>query len=505
MRASALANFADTFDEEIPSSELAWPEATPEQLAFMRRVYEAHVTRSAAVRSFIGDLPSGELAEVEDGKMMRSEAAADCRSMLAAARAELAAQKTSGSGQARYVRWIGITSGYRSAREQFAIWQKNFRRIYAESEKERAEAAGGAHGDAAVTLLVAIIGEVVAAPGYSLHNDGRAADLKTSERALTLGASRSQRTPWRQTWFWDWLVDNAARFRFFQNTHINEPWHWEHRPPRRSAGSEWSEATSIPGGEKVIDVVPLLASHKGSHPDLFFRWNDMTIDDEIDVAVHFHGFSSHGRKMNIVTDRVPVSGLEWVDPQNSFTRRTRPTLFVLPRGNHAGGAKYTFPALTSSDSALTDLVTFALDEFGTAAGLATRPRVKRLILAAHSGGGAALEQVLAYVSNEPAEVHLFDGTYGSVKNIRDWTLRRIAAEGNSGAEPGALRVLYLPNTKTEANALILKRAITAAIHGLPNEADLAKRYRVEKSKEGHGTIPKRYGWQLFVDNAADLL
>src|SRR5438045_2792927 len=133
MRASALASFEDTFAEEIPSSELEWPEATAEQLAFMRRVYEAHVARSAAARSVIGDLPSSELAEVEDGKTMRSEAAADCRSMFVAARGELGDQKRSGSGSAMHVRWIGITSGYRSARRQFAIWQKNFHRYYVES------------------------------------------------------------------------------------------------------------------------------------------------------------------------------------------------------------------------------------------------------------------------------------------------------------------------------------------------------------------------------------
>jgi hypothetical protein len=458
-------------------------------------------------RTFIDNVPETELAEVEDGKMMRAAAAADCRAMLATARAELEAQQRAGSAVAKHVRWIGITSGYRSAGRQFTIWQKNFPRYYRETEAERENATGGEHGEAAASLLARYIGGQVAAPGYSLHNDGRAADLKTSERDIAFGANGGQRTPWRQTWFWGWLVDHAARFAFFQNRHIDEPWHWEHRPDNRA--SEWlDETASVPAGEKVIDVVPLLASHHGSQPDLYLRWNELTQTDEIDVAIHFHGFAPRGKgaRMNIVDDKVPVSGLDWHDPENTGSgQRTRPTLFILPRGNHdptrGRGQGYTFPAFRD-EQALRELWSFALDQLKAQLGLADRPRVARLILTAHSGGGAALETVLRHY--DPNEIHVFDALYHGAPNLTKWAKKHIAADADpaSGVQPGALRLFFLPGTPTEAFSLEVAGAIRHAIHGRANANDLARRYRVETAREPHPTMPRRYGWQLFADPAA---
>lgn len=507
MRATAFASSDEPWTEELPSSDLRWPGANAEQVDFMHRVYDAHVARAAASRAFIGDLPAGELAEVEDGKKMRSAAAADCRSMLAAAREALAAQQREGSAEARAVHWIGITSGYRSAQRQFGIWQTNFRRYYDETSSQRAGASGGPHGDAAVGVMMRYVGDRVAAPGFSLHNDGRAADLKTSERELTLGANTKQRTPWRRTWFWTWLVDHAARFHFFQNTHIDEPWHWEHHPARQPA--EIFEDAPIPAGEKIIDSVPLLSSHKGSPPDLYLRWNDLTRTDEIDVAMHFHGYSDKLDKMNLVTDKLPVSGLDWRDPDNAATvsGRTRPTLFILPRGNHdktrGGGTGYTFPAL-SPDQALRELWSFALDQLTSHLGLPERPRVARLILTAHSGGGAALETVLK--NYNPNEIHVFDALYHPVPNLVKWAKQHIDADADpsSTSQPGALRVFYLPGTKTESFTLTVKQVLRKALHGRPNARDLARRYRVETSSVGHPTVARQYGWRLFADNAAEV-
>lgn len=506
MRATAFASLDETWTEDLPSSDLRWPGASAEQLDFMRRVYDAHVARSSASRAFIGDLPAGELAEVEDGKQLRIAAAADCRAMLAAAREALVTQQRESPAIAKTVRWIGITSGYRSARSQFNIWQTNFRRYYDETASKRESAAGGPHGDAAAQLLVRYVGNRVAAPGYSLHNDGRAADLKTSERDLTLGASTSQRTPWRQTWFWAWLVDNAARHHFFQNASIDEPWHWEHRPDRQAA--EVFEGAPIPAGEKVIASVPLLASHKGSAPDLVLRWNDLARVDEIDVVIHFHGYSSQRERMDIVTDKLPVSGLDWRDPDNpAMTGRTRPTLFLLPRGNYdktrGGGTGYTFPALLP-DQALRELWSFALEQLTSHLGLAERPRVARLILTAHSGGGAALEQVLK--NYDPTEIHIFDALYHPAPNVVKWAKRHIETDADpaSTAPPGALRVFYLPGTKTESFSLTVKQAIRKALHGRPAAKSLARRYRVETSSVGHPIVARQYGWQVLADSGAEV-
>ena len=222
MRTAIHERDFESFAPPPPSSGLQWPGAAPEQLHFMRRVYEAHVARSASRRKFVGDVPASELGVV-DGVPLRKAAADDCRAMLTAARADLAARKAAGDARAKGVQSVGITSGYRSATHQFQLWQKYFPGYYKETEKKRAAAPGGPHGNAAVALMVKHVGARIAAPGYSLHNEGRAVDLNSSERPGK---------PWRQTWFWDWLVRRAAGFSFFQNTSIDEPWHWEHRPQR---------------------------------------------------------------------------------------------------------------------------------------------------------------------------------------------------------------------------------------------------------------------------------
>lgn len=488
-----------------PSSGLQWSGATPEQLDFMRRVYAAHVKRASA-RKFVGDVPASELAVVEEGRSMRKAAAADCRAMLAAARADLAAKKAAGDARAQGVRSIGITSGYRSASRQFALWQEYFPRYYRETESKRAVAPGGRHGDAAVALTMKHVGKWIAAPGYSLHNDGRAADLKTSERGRNLGASGSQRKPWRETWFWDWLVEHAMRFAFFQNSAIDEPWHWEHRPERFER--ELQVAQTVPAGEKVIASVPMLSKHRGSKPDLVLRWNDLTRTDEIDVAIHFHGYDdTNGAKMNLVKHKMPKSGLDWRDPdKQSNAIRTRPTLFILPRGNHVRTANhpggYTFPALVKK-GALDALCSFALDQLASAAGLVQKPRIARLILTAHSGGGAALEKVLKHYN--PSEIHIFDALYGNMTNLTRWMKAHVDADAvpASASKPGALRVIHRPGTEKRSGQLAA--AIKAALHGRPNAAALATRYRVEKTTVLHDAIPRRFGWQLFVDHAAVVL
>jgi hypothetical protein len=488
-----------------PPSGLQWPGATPEQLDFMRRVYAAHVKRASA-RKFTGDVPASELAVVEEGRSLRKAAAADCRAMLAAARADLAARKTAGDARAQGVRSIGITSGYRSASRQFALWQEYFPRYYRETESKRAAAPGGRHGAAAVALTVKHVGKWIAAPGYSLHNDGRAADLKTSERGRSLGASGSQRKPWRETWFWDWLVEHAVRFAFFQNSAIDEPWHWEHRPERFER--EFQAAQTVPAGEKVIASVPLLAKHRGSQPDLVLRWNDLTRTDEIDVAIHFHGYDdTNAAKMNLVKHKLPFSGLDWRDPdKQSNAVRTRPTLFILPRGHHVRTADhpgaYTFPALVGK-GALDALCSFALDQLASAAGLAQKPRVARLILTAHSGGGSALEKVLKH--SNPSEIHVFDALYGDITNLTRWMKEHVDADAASAStsKPGALRVIHGNGTQKSSGRLAA--AIASALHGRPNAAALAGRYRVDKTTVPHNPMPRRFGWQLFVDHAANVL
>jgi len=216
-----------SLDETIPSSGLRWNGASAAQLAFMRSVYDAHVARSSRRRTFQPDVPASQLGPIENGLQARRAAAQACRNMLAAARQAI----TRDSAARGRVTAVGITSGYRSATRQFNIWQRNFPRYYRETSAARQRQAGGQHGPAAVTLLARYIGQRVGAPGFSLHNAGLAIDLTTTENGtrLAAGTSAANIARWRQSWFYRWLSANAGGFNFYENTAINEPWHWQFR------------------------------------------------------------------------------------------------------------------------------------------------------------------------------------------------------------------------------------------------------------------------------------
>lgn len=227
-------------DTPFPPERLSWPGSTPEQLAFMREVYRLHVARSSARRHFVADVPGSELATVEGGHRARTDTAADCRALLAECRAERRRQQEAGDERARRVTAIGVVSAYRSASQQLAAWQGNFPKYYRRTQSERAAKAGGEHGARAAAYLAGYIGKWLAAPGFSLHNAGRAIDFTTTEGGTPMGASSSaaNRAAWRRSWMWEWITANAARFRFFQNTAIDEPWHWEHHPAGGEAAQE---------------------------------------------------------------------------------------------------------------------------------------------------------------------------------------------------------------------------------------------------------------------------
>lgn len=221
----------------IPSSGLRWfgppQEKTPELMAFMRKVYDLHVKRSRG--SFVDTLPEEALGKVE-GKPARKDAAAKAREMFAAARAALAAD-----GLTATVR-IGVLSGYRSADRQFDIWQGKttkgrggFPHYYEETKRERRHPRfGGEHSDKAAAYLAGFIANYVAAPGYSNHQDGLALDLGTGKAMGPLNKLR------KESWFHNWLTDNAHLYQF--EPLRTEAWHWTYRPKRGELESEtgWS-------------------------------------------------------------------------------------------------------------------------------------------------------------------------------------------------------------------------------------------------------------------------
>jgi len=130
----------------------------------------------------------------------------------------------------------------------------------------------------------------------------------------------------------------------------------------------------------------------------------------------------------------------------------------------------------------------------------------RLILTGHSGGGAPVSAILAHT--DPDEVHIFDGMYGSGANYVAWAERRIARElATPAALPPALRIFYRQGSKkypgtqpnSEAVARSLCRPLAAAA-----AARLRPFFRVDRTPVEHNDIPRRFGWLLLANAAADL-
>jgi uncharacterized protein YcbK (DUF882 family) len=480
-----------------------WPGHSPEEVAFMRAVYQRQ--RQLSKGDFVMDLADSALDSIE-GLRARKDAAAAARALLAEARAALAREHPD-------VR-IGIVSAYRPATQQFLIWQgrdpkgtdkgSGFPYYYREAIA-KGKAREGDFSSAAVDAVARYVGGYIASPGYSNHQDGLAFDFGTGVAGKGLG-----KIGWR-SWFRKWLVDNGRRHHF--HPLATEAWHWTYRPP--GAASEiWAGEVAAPGiRAQRIEVahVPLLARHRGSGPDLVLRWNDMpSVPGEIDVVVHLHGFWYP--RLKLERDIEPVSGLDLAPIQGeSGQGRVRPTVTVLPRGHDTGVKQthgpynaYTFPALVAKDG-LAQLIRYSLERFAATVGGAA-PGLGRLVLTAHSGGGKALLQILH--DQDPHQVHVFDALYWAPDALVKWARTRIhkdrdalAAGASTDAymptQGGCLRISY--GGGTARNSLAVQRSLASELG-----PGLTPWYRVERSSYGHFQIPRRYGWRLLADGSADL-
>ncbi|GAB2603548.1 D-alanyl-D-alanine carboxypeptidase family protein [Kribbella endophytica] len=210
----------------ISSAGLRWygrGEATDELMVFMRAVYDRQVKQSDG--GFVDTLPDSALGKIVGRHRALKPAAEQVKALLDAAEAALAAE-----GPPRVA--IGITSAYRSADEQWAIWQgkghggaKGFPHYYAATKKQRGDQ--DPHGPAAVDLLARLMKKCIAAPGYSNHQDGLAVDFGTAETGHPLGKIGPN------SWFHKWLVANAHRFDF--GPYATEAWHWVYKPKPATA------------------------------------------------------------------------------------------------------------------------------------------------------------------------------------------------------------------------------------------------------------------------------
>jgi len=262
-----------------------------------------------------------------------------------------------------------------------------------------------------------------------------------------------------------------------------------------------SGQTAAPG-EGYLSDSPALQAHAGTQPDLFLRWNAIPPRASlVDIVVHLHGFSRSGGSMPL-SEKVPRSGLD-------LSRRTRPTLALLPRGNWLRYSWYDFSALLAGG--IDRLVDYGLERFAAALpSRASEPLgVDRFILTGHSGGGMPAVDAIAGAQRPPDEFYVFDGLYGrdpasgdpmrGLETIDRWLGDRLAGEP---ARPGALRVVYIEQQtgpfSRKVGELIARRLAQADPAAA---ADLRRRYRVEPSAVQHARVAERCGPDLLA--AAD--
>jgi hypothetical protein len=289
-----------------------------------------------------------------------------------------------------------------------------------------------------------------------------------------------------------------------------------HHESYESGGSLIGNAYGgVPAGSAYVSTSTSapdpLAGHGGSGENLYLAWNALgDTPSSIDVVVHLHGYSPRAADSALLRGKVEAAGVD-------LARRTRPTLCIVPRGRkitaeerradpEANPERYTFPALTADRGAgLERLIAFSLARLMERLPGASAPVVDRLILTAHSGGGAPLNTLLAAhaaraVCN-PHEVHVFDALYGSVDGILSWVAARIAADRALPASElptrgGALRILHGAGTAAGS-----KRVAGA----LPGRGDaLAAAYRVQRTTEPHGRVAQTYGPALLADARAEV-
>src|SRR5262245_9143037 len=302
--------------------------------------------------------------------------------------------------------------------------------------------------------------------------------------------------------------------RLYQGSHQDDIDYQTH-----ALDTNCDNSVEVKRDEKYLEFA--LMSSESDRPNkkenVFLRWCDIPKNRcEVDVVVHFHGWDIRTKKTAFFEFAVKNSGLDLFKPDNTLTRQ-RPTLCILPFGKGEkmpapdNRIKYSFPFLTGKDG-LQRLIDFSLKY------LADRYKsaftIGRLILTAHSGGGAAVSSVLQKLSNgslvlgkkDVDEIHLFDSTYGDQQSFINWVTNKINTSETS-AQSGALRVIYQPfgskcnESGTTAGSRQIEKGISDKTKKYPS---LNLRYRVQPSQIEHLSIPKTFGFQLLANASADL-
>ncbi|MEZ5426046.1 MAG: N-acetylmuramoyl-L-alanine amidase [Pyrinomonadaceae bacterium] len=294
-----------------------------------------------------------------------------------------------------------------------------------------------------------------------------------------------------------------------------------------------TNSAGIKRGEKFVEfgAMGITSDRPNKKENVFLRWCDIPKNRcEIDVVIHFHGWNITKEK-RFFDFAVKNSGLDLLKPDGSLTRK-RPTLCILPFGlndpdyqvtingktvdrNHPG--RYVFPFFYPKDG-LQKLIDFSFDHLTKLFNSSFTQG--RLILTAHSGGGAAVSNLLGNVlkgnlnlkAKNFDEIHLFDSTYEWQQNTISWADKKIDEDLKIPVKEiplraGALRVLYLPldSDCKVAGTVAGSRKIEGELSKkLGKTSPLNSRYRVQATRVEHLAIPKTFGYQLLADAGTDL-
>ena len=233
---AAEAPLRNQSGQASPTPPTSFPKAeqSRDRTKFREAVLAEHLRRSRRRKGRpIADLDPATLAKiVGTRRRLRADAAAEVNRLLVDANAALKQARQAGHADALRTKRITVQSGYRSATRQAEIWRTNFdQKYYPRTIKARAKLPGGPHGDRAIRYMLNDfkVSKRVAAPGYSNHQAGLAADFGQI-RLGKRNTIRNSTTPvarrrWRETWFFDWLQKNAQSYQL--KPYEFEPWHWE--------------------------------------------------------------------------------------------------------------------------------------------------------------------------------------------------------------------------------------------------------------------------------------
>ena len=506
-----------TETEDITSSQVTWDGADEDQLAFMRKVYDINYKYSSANGTFIGDIPDKELDTIEGKHKAKKDAAAACRDMLAAARDEI--KKTGVKVE------TGLNSAYRSATRQLSLWESYFPDYYKDTATHRQSLPGGEHGDKAATYLAGYIRPKIATPGFSNHQNGIAVDILNVENGKTVVNKTKPPFPdeWRKSWLWEWLTANANTFGFYQNTKINEPWHWEYQG-KTSGGLE----SYIEEAEDTMtdDSIPALL-YRGSTPALetlyvkidlglrnerifkkadarndtatvekmtgIFIPKNFTATPKVDLLIYLHGYKNEPiAKDGSINDywnakKFPHFGFREIlnDSGNNFIL-VAPTLG--PRSQ--AGTLITNAGFTN----FIKQVIASIVQYCSLYANQDAPEINKIIIACHSGSGYNMYKIVQLASGNSiarkiAECWGFDCTYGpgDADALHEWAT-------NFSKN---VFIYYRKNSGTEDQAVALKNLSSGStnIHvtGLPNPSDhnlIPGIYMKERLSAKQGTVEK---------------